>query len=173
MSERDLQRRVDELEQEVARLRQSGPRGKRWRSAFEVWGLPLVSVAIGPDPERGEWRGHARGVFALGDVATGVFAVGGLARGVVALGGLSLGLVSFGGMAIGLLLAIGGGAVGGLALGGAAAGGVAVGGAAAGRYACGGGAYGTAVISPTRSDPEALEFFRDQGLEGLCRPRPR
>lgn len=173
MSQRDLEQRVEELEQEVARLRRGGYRGRRWRSDFELLGLPLVAVALGPDPEKGEWRGHARGVVAIGDVATGVLAVGGLARGVVALGGLSLGLVSFGGMAIGLLLAIGGGAVGGLALGGAAAGGVAVGGAAAGRYACGGGAYGTAVISPTRSDPEALEFFREQGLEGLCGPRPR
>lgn len=170
MSERDLERRVEELEQELARLRRSGLRGRRWRTDFELLGLPLVSVALGPDPDRGEWRGHARGVIAVGDLATGVFAFGGLARGVVAFGGLSLGLVSFGGVAIGLLLAIGGGALGSLALGGGAVGGVAVGGAALGRYACGGGAYGTAVVSPARSDPEAVAFFHERGLDGLCRP---
>ncbi len=173
MSERELQRRVDDLEQEVAGLRQNGYRGRRWRSQLEFLGLPLVAVALGPDPEKGEWRGHARGVVAIGDMATGVFAFGGLARGVFAFGGLSLGLVSFGGLAIGLLLALGGGAVGTVAVGGAAGGGVAIGGAALGRYACGGGAFGTAVVSPARTDPEALEFFRERGLEGLCRPHPR
>ncbi len=173
MSERDLRRRVDELEQEVARLRGGRYRGKRWRSQLEFLGLPLVAVAVGPDPEKGEWRGHARGVFAIGDMATGVFAFGGLARGVFAFGGLSLGLVSFGGMAVGLLLAIGGGALGSVAFGGGAVGGVAIGGGAVGRYACGGGAFGTAVVSPARTDPEAVAFFREYGLEDLCRPRPR
>lgn len=173
MSERDLERRVEELEQELARLGRGGFRGKRWRSGLEFLGFPLVSVALGPDPAKGEWRGHARGVFAFGDLATGVFAFGGLARGLVAFGGVSLGLVSFGGLAVGLLLAIGGGAIGGLALGGGAAGGVAIGGGAVGRYACGGAAYGTAVVSPARSDPEALELFRRLGLDGLCRPQPR
>lgn len=173
MSERDLQQRMDELEREVARLRGGRYGGRRWRSQLEFAGLPLVAVAIGPDPEQGEWRGHARGVFAFGDLATGVFAFGGLARGVFAFGGVSLGLVSVGGLAIGLLLALGGGAVGSLAVGGASAGGVAIGGAAVGRYACGGGAFGPAVVSATRTDPEALEFFRRYGLAGLCQPNPR
>ena len=85
-------------------------------------------MAIGPDPSKGEKRGHAKGIVAFGDMATGVFAAGGLARGVVAFGGLAIGLASFGGLGIGLILA----------LGGAAAGGVAIGGGAAGVYAMGG-----------------------------------
>ncbi len=172
MADREqLEKRVADLEAEVARLRGRTYRGVRNRSAIEVAGFPLWAVAVGPDPEKGEVRGHAKAIVALGDMATGVVAIGGLARGVVAVGGLGVGLVTFGGLAIGLLLAVGGGAIGGLALGGGAAGGVAIGGGAAGYYACGGAAYGHAVLAPMRGDPEAEAFFRDWGLEGLCRPR--
>jgi hypothetical protein len=121
----------------------------RHESAMKLAGLPLWSVAIGADPSRGEKRGHARGIVALGDMATGVFAAGGLARGVVAFGGLAIGLASFGGLGIGLVLA----------LGGAAAGGVAIGGGAAGVYAMGGSAVGTHVLSPAQCDPDALDLF--------------
>ena len=124
-------------------------RSIRRESALKLAGLPLWSVAIGPDPGKGEKRGHARGIVAFGDMATGVFAAGGLARGVVAFGGLAIGLASFGGLGIGLVLA----------LGGAAAGGVAIGGGAAGVYAMGGGAVGTHVLSATQCDAEALDFF--------------
>jgi len=55
---------------------------------------------IGPDPEQGEWRGHARGLLAIGDVATGWIALGGLALGALALGGTAGGLVAIGGAAV-------------------------------------------------------------------------
>ena len=85
-----LQQRVEELEREVAALK-SGPgrRGVRKRSANYLWGLPLYDIAFGPDPDRKEVRGHARGIIAMGDIATGIFAVGGLARGFFAFGGLA------------------------------------------------------------------------------------
>jgi hypothetical protein len=134
--------------------------GIRRQSAMQVCGLPLWSVALGPDWERGEMRGHARGIFAVGDMATGIFACGGMARGIFALGGLAIGIVAVGGGAIGVLLAIGGGAVGGIAFGGGAIGGVAVGGGAFGYYACGGGAAGVHTISAAQQDPAALEFFQ-------------
>ena len=124
-------------------------KGIRRQSAFKLAGLPLWSVALGPDLAKGETRGHARGILALGDMATGVIAAGGLARGVFAFGGLAIGFLSFGGLGVGLLLA----------LGGAAAGTVAVGGGAAGHYALGGGAFGTHVLSATQCDEEALDFF--------------
>lgn len=88
----------------------------RSESALKLAGLPLWSVAIGADPAKGEKRGHAKGIVALGDMATGVFAAGGLARGVVAFGGLAIGLASFGGLGIGLVLALGGAAAGGVAI---------------------------------------------------------
>ena len=124
-------------------------KGIRRQSALKLAGLPLWSIALGPDLAKGETRGHARGIVAVGDMATGVVAAGGLARGVFAFGGLAVGLLSFGGLGLGLVLA----------LGGAAAGTVAVGGGAAGLYALGGGAYGTHVLSASECDEEALAFF--------------
>ena len=121
----------------------------RRQSALRFAGLPLWSVAIGPDFAKGEMRGHAKGILALGDIATGVVAAGGLARGVVAFGGLAIGLASFGGLGLGLIVALGGGA----------AGVVAIGGGAAGHYAMGGGAVGTHVLSASQCDAEALDFF--------------
>ncbi len=96
-----------------------------------------------------------------------------------AVGGLAAGLFSFGGLSIGLLCAIGGLAIGSLAIGGGAVGGTAIGGGAAGYYyACGGGALGGHVVDAIRSDPQAVEFFRQHGLSALCgsaapRVRPR
>jgi len=65
-------------------------KGIRRESPRKFFGLPLWAIAIGPDWERGEMRGHARGIFALGDMATGWFAFGGLARGFFAFGGLAI-----------------------------------------------------------------------------------
>jgi hypothetical protein len=124
-------------------------RSVRRQSSSTLMGLPLWAVALGPDVERGEIRGHARGIFAFGDMATGWFAFGGLARGIVAIGGLALGVFAFGGAA-----------VGGIAFGGAAIGVVAIGGGAAGYYAMGGAAAGTHAVSALHQDPEAVEFFR-------------
>ena len=132
----------------------------RRQSSRTFCGLPLWAVAIGPDLERGEMRGHARAIFALGDIATGWFAFGGLARGLFAFGGLAIGLFAFGGAAIGVLVAVGGAAIGGLALGGGAIGVVAIGGGACGYYAFGGGVVGVHTVSPLHQDPAALDFFR-------------
>lgn len=133
-------------------------RSVRKRSEYEYLGMPLWSIALGPDPERGELRGHAKGVVAIGDVATGIVALGGLARGVFAFGGLAAGVFAFGGLAIGGL-ALGGGAIGAVAGGGAALGAIAMGGAALGYYAAGSAAFGVHVLSPFRQDPEALALF--------------
>jgi hypothetical protein len=162
MADREaLQRRIAELEAQLAETKRlPGYRiGMRKRSATSIAGLPLYEIALGPDPEQGQVRGHARAVFAVGDIATGVIALGGLARGLLAVGGLSLGAVSFGGLSVGALAAIGGLAIGTTALGGVAVGGVAIGGGTAGYYACGGAAVGAFVIDPMRRDPEAIDFF--------------
>lgn len=134
-------------------------RSIRRESARTLFGLPLWSIAVGPDLERGEIRGHARGIFALGDMATGCFALGGLARGVVAMGGLAIGLVSIGGGSIGIAAALGGAALGGFAIGGAAVGFVAVGGVALGYYAFGGVALGAYTVSALHQDPEAVRVL--------------
>ncbi|ADB17016.1 hypothetical protein Psta_2346 [Pirellula staleyi DSM 6068] len=141
-SPEDLESRVQQLEQEVASLRRGGRRRKRtvrYRSAAHILGCPLLCIATGPCPELGESVGHARGVLAIGDVATGVIAIGGIARGGLAIGGVSVGLFSLGGVAVGLLAGAGGVATGLVAAGGLAIGGLVAGGAAVGWWPVGGG----------------------------------
>jgi hypothetical protein len=140
------------------RLISVGPR-IRWSSSASFAGWPLVSIAMGPDPEKGEIRGHARGVIAIGDMATGGLAVGGIAFGVAAIGGLASGVIAVGGLSV-AALALGGLAVGGLAVGGCAIGYLAVGGAAAGYFAVGGAAFGKYVVSAGRVDPAVMDFIR-------------
>ena len=132
--------------------------GVRRQSDYEYLGMPLWCIATGPDSAKGEMRGHAKGVLAIGDIATGVIAIGGLARGFFAVGGLAIGIIAVGGFALGGL-AFGGLAIGIAALGGGAIGWVAIGGAAAGYYAAGGAAWGTHVVSAVERSPEAVAFF--------------
>jgi len=173
-SSQPLEKRVSDLEAQIAALRGPGAggavpvRGIRKRASWGIGDIPFYDVAIGPDWSRGQVRGHAKGIFAVGDIATGLVALGGIARGGLAVGGLSIGLFTVGGVSLGVLLAAGGLAIGGLALGGGALGGAAVGGGAVGRYACGGGVAGTYVWGPFRRDPEAARFFTEHGLARMC-----
>jgi len=157
----DLRARVVSLEKRIGLIedaanatafgapRQAYARSIRRRSKTEMFGLPLWEIALGPNALRGETQGHAKAIFALGDVATGVFALGGLARGLFAMGGLAVGGVTFGGLSLGLLVALGGGAIGlGFSAGGLALGTVAVGGAAIGITSIGGLAIGLNRIGP-------------------------
>ena len=74
-----------------------------YRSA-QVWdGLPVLHVSVGGRQADGRYRlGQARGVIALGDIATGLVAVGGVAIGLFSVGGVTAGLVALG--ALGLVL---------------------------------------------------------------------
>jgi uncharacterized integral membrane protein len=96
--------------------------GIRYESKTRLFGLPIVSIASGPNPEKNEDRGLAIGLIAIGDVSFGVLSFGGIAFGALSVGGASFGLASVGGMSIGIL-ALGGAAIGLLA----AVGGVAIG----------------------------------------------
>ncbi len=142
-------------------------RGKRYRSKLTLFGLPVVDIAMGPG--EGKLRGHAKGIIAIGDIATGVIAMGGIARGVVAAGGVAIGVMSFGGVGAGVLVGAGGCALGvgmsagglaasaGLSTGGLAIGSLAQGGSAIGWYARGGAAhsYGPGGTA----SPEAVAAF--------------
>jgi hypothetical protein len=145
--------------------------GKRYRSKATLFGLPVIDIAIGP--ANGELRGKARGIIAIGDIASGGIAIGGLACGIVAVGGLAVGLFSIGGLALGLLTAIGGLAIGALAAGGGAVGLLANGGGAAGLYAQGGGALGLHVRDGrwTGATPALNPFARWAWFFGTWPPR--
>ena len=150
------------------------PRGVRWNSSARFLEYPVISIALGPDPANNETRGHARGIIALGDIATGMIALGGLARGLVALGGLAIGGIALGGGAIGIV-AMAGLAMGYIAAGGAAIGYAAIGGLAIGQYAMGGAVFGKYVVGPLQRDPQAVEFFSNLwpsilGFLGLQHP---
>jgi hypothetical protein len=112
-----------------------------YQSQRRLFGLPLLSIDLGPDNPEGQMR-HARGIIAIGTKATGVLAIGVfIARGgftiallTIGLGGISvagvglltvsafgLGLVSVSAIAVGYIavgvLAIGVKSVGILAIG--------------------------------------------------------
>lgn len=125
----------------------------RYTSAVKLFGWPLLAIAQGPNPSEHESLGHARGVVAIGDVATGVIAVGGVARGLIAIGGVAVGLVTVAGVGAGALV------IGGVALAQTAFGGVAI-----GHYAKGGAAVGAHVVSATRTDASAARWFAKLGL---------
>ncbi len=109
-------------------------KGVRYESRRKLFNLPIVSIAFGPNPERTENRGLARGLIAIGDISVGLISFGGLAFGVFSFGGASVGLLSVGGLAIGII-SLGGAAIGLLAaIGGVAIGYNAVGGLAIGIH---------------------------------------
>jgi tRNA A-37 threonylcarbamoyl transferase component Bud32 len=132
--------------------------GLDYRSKATLFGLPLLHVTSGIDPQTGRLRvakgiiaigDRAKGVVAFGGMATGGFAFGGLAIGVFAFGGCALGLISFGGLAIALLAAFGGGAIAPIAIGGGAI----------GILAFGGRAVGLHVLDAATHDPVAVRFY--------------
>lgn len=92
-----------------------------YKSKASLFGLPLVHINVGSGVRR------AKGIIAVGTVATGL----------VSLGAVSLGLLAFGALTAGLL-AIGAFAFGGLTVGGFSVGVVAIGGVAIGVYSIGG-----------------------------------
>jgi hypothetical protein len=133
-----------------------------YRSKATLFGLPLLHVTSGPDPETGQER-IAKGIIAIGGRARGVLAIGGTAFGVIAMGGVTTGFISFGGFATGLF-AFGGLSVGLVgALGGVAVAPVAVGGAALGYYSFAGSAFGVHPLGSNANDPEARAFFHPWG----------
>jgi hypothetical protein len=119
--------------------------GKRWRSRARLWGYPVLDIAMGPSGT--ELRGHAKGIIAIGDIATGGIAIGGIARGIVAIGGMAIGGFTVGGLSCGFVTALGGMAIGSVAVGGMAVGVLAFGGMAVGILALGGGTVGVHTLS--------------------------
>lgn len=88
-----------EYSQEVATT--SG-RGYEYRSEIELFGLPLIHITRGVDPNTGRRR-VSRGIIAIGEVAIGLIAVGGFALGGIAIGGMGIGLLAIGGLALGVM----------------------------------------------------------------------
>jgi hypothetical protein len=137
-----------------------------FRSDATFLGLPLVHVFFNRRTV-GQRRRVAKGWLAAGDVAIGGLAFGGIAVGGLSFGGIGMGLITWAGLATGLF-PLGGLSVGGYATGGVAVGYAAFGGMAAGQYAMGGSAYGTYAVGGNRRDPEAIEWFRENGVPWMA-----
>jgi hypothetical protein len=129
-----------------ATTKPGGAKSVRHRSSQTLFGMPLIDIAYGPDPARGEKRGHAQGIIALGDRAQGVIALGGRASGLLAMGGSARGIIALGGRSAGLI-AMGGMSAGLVAMGGLAVGAIAVGGLSLGLMAAGGRSAGLFSVS--------------------------
>ncbi len=135
-----------------------GYTGYEYKSSLSIFGLPLIHVAQGINPETGRLR-VAKGIIAIGNIAMGVVAFGGLALGGITFGGLSLGMAAVGGLAIGAV-AVGGGAIGiTFALGGFAL---------SAKYAIGGLAIAPHVLGATGADPELLELL-ERWIPGISK----
>jgi len=174
MRRAELEQQVHELDAQIAALRARTllpPNGIRRRATWSISSMPLYEISFGSDPGRGQMRGHARGIIAIGDRASGVLAIGGYARGVVAIGGLAAGIVSIGGLSIGLVSAFGGLAIGALSLGGTAVGGIAVGGSTVSYFACGASSIVRLVISTAQRPPDASAVLTRFSLPRGCSSR--
>lgn len=88
-----------------------------YRSEQIIFGMPLIHIAQGINPETGLPRvargfiavgGFAVGVFVLGGFGAGVFVFSGIGLGLLAIGGIAMGGLAFGGLALGLFFAAGG-----------------------------------------------------------------
>lgn len=140
-------------------------------SKTRVGGLPLVHINFG----LGHYR--AKGIIAIGNVATGLLSLGFVSVGLIGWGLLSLGLLAFGMVGLGLLVGAGGVATGALAFGGVAigvmcfggvsVGYIAVGGCAVGQFALGGYAQGFLAVGQTGA-AGAHAFVMDGDYEALC-----
>ena len=135
-----------------------------YKSKRTLWGLPLIHIHL-----RENGFARAKGIIAIGNVATGLISIGIICVGLVSLGVISLGLLSIGGFAAGAV-AIGGFAFGWLALGGICYGVYAAGGvAAAAEIAAGGVAQAPLAIGAAAEG--AKTFVIDPG--GTASPETR
>ncbi len=134
-----------------------------YKSKRTFRGLPLVHINLGHGLTR------AKGVIAIGNIATGIVALGGIAVGLFSLGGISLGLLALGALVLGCL-AIGGVAVGLAALGGVTVALLAMGGVAIGCYAMGGVALASRVaVGGVATAPLAIGVVAD-GIQTFSPP---
>ena len=122
-----------------------------YKSKRTLFGLPLVHIRL---QDHGLCR--ARGIIAIGNVATGLIALGCVSFGGLSLGAVSLGAGSLGALAVGLA-SLGGFSIGLLAGGAISLGVLALGGIAKGVFAVGNIAFASQIaIGNIASAPLAI-----------------
>jgi hypothetical protein len=139
---------------------ENGTSFHEFKSNAAFMGLPMIHYTYGKCPETGR-RVCAKGVIAIGRIAAGVIAIGQASIGLVAIGQLAIGLIfGLGQLSTGLA-AVGQAAIGVyFGLGQLATGYIAIGQLAIGKYVLAQMGLGEFVLSMTRKDPQAIEFFK-------------
>ena len=102
-----------------------------YKSERTLFGMPLVHVNIGAGFRR------AKGIFAVGNIATGFVSLGLASFGIISIGLASLGLVSLATFSLGLLLSIGVISIGTFSIGAIAIGIFALGAVSIGMFSTG------------------------------------
>lgn len=138
----------------------SGEYFSEFTSHNTMFGLPVLHYTRGKCPETGR-RIVAKGIIAVGRLATGVIAIGHAALGVLAIGQLGLGLLFGLGQASSGVLAVGQLALGFyFGIGQVATGIIAIGQIGIGKYVLAQMGIGKYVWSQKTADPQAVEFFK-------------
>ncbi len=146
----------------------SGQHYAEFTAHRSLFGLPLVHITLGRNPETGR-RKTARGIIAIGRIAAGVVAFGQVACGFLAIGQAAGGFLGLGQLAIGLW-ALGQVAVGyHFAIGQLAVGAVAIGQLALGKMVLAQLGWGEHVWSVDVKDPVAIAYFKDLAASLLGR----
>jgi len=101
-----------------------------YKSKRTLFGLPLVHINVGRGAKK------AKGIIAIGNIATGAISIGLIAKGGLSLGLLSIGLIGIGVLSLGLL-AIGSISIGAIAIGAIAIGLLTLGALSIGMYSVG------------------------------------
>ncbi len=138
----------------------NGTSFQEFKSHIGWLGLPLVHYTYGRNPATGS-RVVAKGVIAVGRIACGIIAIGQVSVGLFAIGQLAIGfLFGLGQLSAGLTAA-GQAAIGVyFGLGQLAIGQIAIGQLAYGQYVLAQIGFGENVLSLTRRDELAIEFFK-------------
>ncbi|WP_195571952.1 helix-turn-helix domain-containing protein [Paenibacillus sp. 1001270B_150601_E10] len=102
-----------------------------YKSQITWFGLPLIHVHIG----RGFKK--AKGIIAVGNIATGILSVGLVANGLISLGLISIGLIGIGSISIGLLFSLAAVSIGTFSVGAVAIGIFSLGALSIGMYSVG------------------------------------
>jgi hypothetical protein len=121
--------------------------GYYWKTRVHLFGLPLICIAFGTDPQ-GRTR-VAKGLIAIGQFAVGGIILAQFGVGIVGIGQFVFGVVALGQLALGLLAGFGQMSVGLFA----------VGQIVAGMYGMGQMGWATYLWSPERTDMEAVSMF--------------
>ena len=139
---------------------ENGTSFHEFKSHASFLGMPLIHYTYGRSPETGR-RVCAKGVIAVGRIACGIIAIGQASIGIIAIGQLAIGLlfglgqlstgaIAFAQAAIGFYVGVGQLAVGYFAIGQFAA----------GKYVLAQFGFGEFVLSMTRRDQQAIDFFK-------------